>query len=78
LRAGEGSILAVMVNHLHYLLPLQLSPYLPVPRPIARITTWCHNALVGRIYPQESPAPATFDAPAKRREPVRPPRCLIL
>ena len=33
-------------------LSLQPSPAFPVPRPIARITTWCHNALVGRIYPQ--------------------------
>jgi hypothetical protein len=23
-----------------------------LPVPIARITAWCHNALMGRIYPQ--------------------------
>jgi hypothetical protein len=52
LRAGDGSTRAVMLNHLRHLLSLQPSP---VPRPIARITTWCHNALVGASIPRERP-----------------------
>ena len=42
-----------MVNQSQYLLSLQASRTFPVPRPIARITTSCHNALVERIYTQE-------------------------
>jgi RNA polymerase sigma-70 factor, ECF subfamily len=36
-----------MVSHSSYLLCLQPSPY---PRPIAPISTWCHNALLGCVY----------------------------
>ena len=52
LRTPGGSSLPVMVNQLRPTLFLPPSAYPSYPRPIARISTWCHNALVGRICPR--------------------------